>query len=194
MFVCSWTMRAALCMQPQGTPSPLPPWASQAAGSPPAAFAYLRGGGRHNINADLSRRTNGHGCTNGLPSRLDRAALRSPSHVAPRPKRRHPKLTRRIVLDDGTRIMTLRDAADLFAERVRQPSKVGACSKSRSSCGSLPPRAPSATRSRPRPRRSNACCGRLLDAANAQRDQLGAVCLWPQARRLRSAGRSKCSG
>jgi len=27
------------------------------------------------------------------------------------------KLTRRIVLDDGTRIMTLRDAANLFAER-----------------------------------------------------------------------------
>ena len=27
------------------------------------------------------------------------------------------KLTRRIVLDDGTRIVTLRDAADLFAER-----------------------------------------------------------------------------
>ena len=27
------------------------------------------------------------------------------------------KLTRRIVLDDGTRIMTLRDAADLFAGR-----------------------------------------------------------------------------
>ena len=27
------------------------------------------------------------------------------------------RLTRRIVLDDGTRIMTLRDAANLFAER-----------------------------------------------------------------------------
>jgi hypothetical protein len=37
------------------------------------------------------------------------------------PRRRAPnydrRLTRRIVLDDGTRIMTLRDAANLFAER-----------------------------------------------------------------------------
>jgi hypothetical protein len=37
------------------------------------------------------------------------------------PRRRAPnydrRLTRRIVLDDGTRIMTLRDAAKLFAER-----------------------------------------------------------------------------
>ena len=35
-------------------------------------------------------------------------------HRAPNYNR---KLTRRIVLDDGTRIVTLRDAADLFAER-----------------------------------------------------------------------------
>ena len=63
---------------------------------------------------------------NRVPSRLNRAALRSPPcrsrdtrttrrpHRAPNYDR---KLTRRIVLDDGKRIMTLRDAADLFAER-----------------------------------------------------------------------------
>ena len=42
-------------------------------------------------------------------TRLTRRPRRAPNYDR--------KLTRRIVLDDGTRIMTLRDAANLFAER-----------------------------------------------------------------------------
>jgi len=61
----------------------------------------------------------------GQRPRLHRTAYRhdsiEPRYARRAMSRRAPnydrKLTRRIVLDDGTRIMTLRDAANLFAER-----------------------------------------------------------------------------
>ena len=66
------------------------------------------------------RRTVTTRSSRATPGAMPTARRSRDTRITRRPRRApnyDRRLTRRIVLDDGKRIMTLRDAADLFAER-----------------------------------------------------------------------------